>query len=95
MALIEIEELRLDRGAGLAIEIASRLIGQDELRLHEKGPREGNPLLLATGELARPVGQARREPYFVEEIAGAALEAAPPLDAAGHQHDFEGGELGQ
>ena len=44
-------------GAGTRVEVAGRLVGEDDLRPAGQGPRHGHPLLLAAGELARPVPQ--------------------------------------
>src|SRR5262249_27375512 len=47
---------------GLRVEIAGRLVGQDQLRVVDERARDGDPLLLAARELARlvvvPVGEA-------------------------------------
>ena len=44
-------------GAGARVEVAGRLVGEDDLRPAGQRPRGRDPLLLAAGELARPVAQ--------------------------------------
>ena len=41
-----------DLGAGAAVEVAGRLVGEDDLRPARQGARHGDALLLAAGELA-------------------------------------------
>jgi hypothetical protein len=50
----------LDAGAG--VEVAGRFVGQDEGRLHDEGTGDGDPLLLAAGELVGEVIGAVAEP---------------------------------
>ena len=44
-------------GAGARVEVAGRLVGEDDLGSAGERPGDGDPLLLAAGELARPVVQ--------------------------------------
>ena len=48
----------------LAIEVAGRLVGDDDLRIGDDGARDGDALLLATRELARrvigPIGKVHQ-----------------------------------
>src|SRR5262249_34667922 len=44
-------------GAGLRVEVAGRLIGEDDLRPARQRAGDGYPLLLAAGQLAGPVLQ--------------------------------------
>src|SRR5205814_1702352 len=53
--------------ARLQIEVAGRLVGQEEQRIGQQGPRDGHPLLLAAGELIRKMLRARRESQLAEE----------------------------
>jgi hypothetical protein len=51
-----------DLGAAVGVEVAGRLVGQDDLRLVDQGPGDGDALLLAARELGRlvvgSIGQA-------------------------------------
>ena len=51
---------REDLGAGARVEVAGRLVGEDDLRPAGQGPGDGDALLLAAGELARAVRRAGR-----------------------------------
>jgi len=42
-----------DQFAGASVQIAGRLIGQQDLRLSDERPGQRQPLLLAAGKLAR------------------------------------------
>jgi hypothetical protein len=44
---------RKELGTGPGVEVPRRLVGEHNLRLGGECPRNGNALLLATGELAR------------------------------------------
>ena len=46
---VQLTEERKQGIAGMGIEVACRLIGQDEIRLLHQGARDGDPLLFATG----------------------------------------------
>ena len=89
----EIVNLRARRG----VEVARRLVGQDELRLEDQRARQGHALLLAARELAGAVGGALLEAHFVEQRSREPLHLAlrPPLDQTRHHHVFQGVELRQ
>ena len=42
-----------DLGAGLRVEVAGRLVGEDDVGPAGQGPGHGDPLLLAARQLAR------------------------------------------
>src|SRR4051812_24041293 len=44
--------------AGLGVEVAGRLVGEDDLGSGDEGAGGGDPLLLATGQLGRAVAEA-------------------------------------
>ena len=49
-----------------AVEVAGRLVGQDQLRPRRERARERDALLLAAGELPRIMGEAMREPDRIQ-----------------------------
>ena len=79
---IQPEEHLDDRPAGLRIEIAGGLVGEENLRPVDEGPGERDALLLAAGKLERvmlePVAQADpREQLGGLAAAGRFRPAAP------------------
>ena len=54
------------------VEIAGRLVGQQQRRLHHQRPRNRDALLLAAGQLARPMLQTFGQSDPSQEIRGAA-----------------------
>jgi hypothetical protein len=58
-ALLGVQRLeqRHDLLAGAGVEVAGRLVGQQHLRVADQGAGDGHPLLLAAGQLGRPVVQ--------------------------------------
>ena len=61
--------------AGLGVEVAGRLVGQDDGGIGHQRPRDGHPLPLSARELVRPVLHAVRQPDRLEGLLG----APPPL----------------
>ena len=49
-------------GADAGVEVAGRLVGEDQVGPGDQRPGDGHPLLLAAGELARPVREPVAEP---------------------------------
>ena len=95
---VELEEQLVDRLAGRAIEVAGRLVGEQQRRLEHHRARERHALLLAAGQLARPVREAVREADAAEDVGGASCARArigDALDQRRHHHVLERGELGQ
>ncbi len=70
----EIQDLR----AGLLVEVARRLIGQQDLRVVHQCPGDRNALALAAGELARPVPQPVPEPEGLQQIGGVVANGPDP-----------------
>ena len=60
--VVEFLEQAHDLDAGAGVEIAGRLVGQDQFRLVDQGAGDGDALLLSAGKLAgmmvAPVAQA-------------------------------------
>ena len=77
--------------AGGAIEVARRLVGEDQRRLHDGGARDRHPLALAAGELVRPVPGAVGDAVVVQRLRDA-RGALLRRDAG--QHHRQGDVLG-
>jgi len=79
------------------IQVTGGFVGQKQGRFQHQGPGQGNPLLLAAGELARtmikPMGQANP----VKQVSGAMTYSLFRLatDPAGHHDIFQGGKFRQ
>ena len=59
----------LENAAGVfRIEIARGLVGENQLRPIQQGPRDGGPLLLARAELGRPVPDAVLKPELLQKL---------------------------
>ena len=84
--LVELEQQVADALAGVAVEVAGGLVGEQHVGFGGEGAGDGDALLLATGELARVVPQALAEADAIEQVAGAfaGVRAAFELQ---RQHD--------
>ena len=69
--VVDLPENVEDIGFGIFVEVAGRLVRQDELRLVHERARQGHAPLLAAGKLAGigidPVAQA----YQLQQVGGA------------------------
>src|SRR5689334_10478963 len=54
-------------GAGARVEVAGRLVGEDDVRPRDQGAGARDPLLLAAGELGRAVAQPVAEADRVDD----------------------------
>ena len=61
---------RDDLAAGLGVEVAGRLVGEQDARPVDEGAGDGGALHLAAGQLARPVVQPAAEADAVEQLDG-------------------------
>ncbi len=61
---------RVDLVAGFRIQLARRLIGQQQDRLLDQRPGDRHSLLFATGKLVRAVVQPIFEPNLGQEVDG-------------------------
>ena len=86
-----------DRFSSAAVEIAGRLIGQQDLRLGDERPGQGQPLLLASGKLARTMMPARFQSYFAQPAGRFLFRSGERLPARqqGHGYVLQRSELGQ
>jgi len=53
------------------VEIAGRLVGEQQRRVVHQRPRDGDTLLLASGELIRMVAQPVAEAHGLQRVGGA------------------------
>src|SRR5947208_2327331 len=75
---------REDLRAGLRVEVAGRLVGEDQARVVDERPRQREPLLLATGHLMRPAAAQMRQPELVNQpLCPAPAGAVAPVDPGG------------
>ena len=58
---IELTQHGHDLGRGLAVEVAGRLVGEQQVGLADEGARDRDPLLLAARQLARQMPGAMRD----------------------------------
>ena len=65
-----------DRAAGARVELACRLVGEEQVRAIGERPRDGDPLLLAAGQLVRSVARAIGQTDDIEESRDALLPLA-------------------
>ncbi len=63
--------------AGLGIQRARGLVGQDDLRARDKGAGDGDTLLLAAGHLVGKVRSPGREPQLVQVLHGQLVALLP------------------
>ena len=54
------------RVGGVAVQVPSRFIGQQKLRLSDERAGQRRPLLLSAGKLSRPVMRPLRQPNFLQ-----------------------------
>ena len=69
--LVQLEQQVGDRGAGVGVEVARRLVGEEDARPMDEGPRQSDALLLAAGKLDRVMAEAVAEADAVEQLGGA------------------------
>ena len=72
-----------DRLAGGAVEVAGRLVGQQQAGCRGEGAGQGDPLLLAAGELAGQVGQPVTQPDRAQIGLGAVGGIGAPASSSG------------
>ena len=65
-------------GTAGAVEVAGRLVGQEQGRLGDQGAGDGDALLLPAGQLGRLVGQPVGEPQPLERLAARASRSRRP-----------------
>ncbi len=83
-------------GAGDAIQLTGRLVGQDQLGPLEDRAGNRDPLLLAAGKLVWAMVEPPPQPHVFQELNGPCAEVAP--DAPRHvrnEHVVDRRQVGQ
>ncbi len=75
--LIDLSEQAVYRIRRFRIKITRRLVGQNHRRSVYQRPRNGHPLLLATGKFSRPVTHPFPKPDTLHQLPGPDLYFAP------------------
>jgi hypothetical protein len=75
-----------DAGAGGGVEVAGRLVGEQQARLHGEGARDGDALLLAAGQMLGIMAEALRKPDARQHLLGIGARAVAPGQFQ-RQHD--------
>lgn len=88
--LVQIEQQVADALAGVAVEVAGRLVGEQHVRLGGEGAGDGYPLLFATGELARRMVQALPEPDALEQFGRSLAGIPAAIQLQGQHHVLQG-----
>ena len=92
---IEFEEHVDDGAACFVVEVAGRLVGEEDFRAVDKSAGQGNALLLAAGELVRIVAGAVGQADPGEVVEGGGLRTADPAQLERHEDVLQGGERGE
>ena len=83
--LVELAEELHDRFAALRIEVAGRLVGEQDDRLAGDRARHGDALLLTAGQLARQVFRAVRHAHALEGVGHTLAAFGRPHPAVGER----------
>src|SRR5450631_2309265 len=70
----DLEDLR----AGRVVEVAGWLVGEQDRRPRDEGPRHGNALLLARRQLVRPMALLALEIHGLDDLADSGRDIAAP-----------------
>ena len=84
----DVVEQRHDRGAGLRVEIARRLVGENQRRIHHQRPGDGDSLHLAAGQLRRSVLGSISEVHQGQQLQRAGFDLRHPgaVEQLRHRH---------
>ena len=74
---VELVEQAEDLGRRARVEVARRLVGQDQGRLGDERPGDGDALLLAAGQLAGPVADPVGQADLLEARSARGAGAPP------------------
>jgi acyl-CoA thioesterase-1 len=92
---VEVEQQIRHRLAGLAIEIAGRFVGEQQLGRAGEGACDRDALLLAAGQLARVVLEAMAQPDLVQRLERALARSLDTADLERQHHVFQRAEARQ
>ena len=67
---VQVEQQLADGLGGVAVEVAGRLVGQQQDRLVDQRPGDGHALPLAAGQLGRAVVEPAGQADAVEQLTG-------------------------
>ena len=87
-ALVQIVDQRQNLLAGVRIEIAGGLVGQQNRRIDGERARDGDALALAAGKFVGQVREAVRELHQVQQLAGAFVDLPRPAAQMQRQRDI-------
>ena len=95
--LVEVVDEAQDFGAGVGVEIAGGLVGEEDGRLEGQGAGDGDALALAAGELVGQVVEAVVEADELEQAAGARFDflAREAFEVEREGHVLDAGERGE
>src|SRR5438309_9556957 len=96
-ARVDLQQQLNDLPGGRWIEVASRLVRQENPRVVHESARNRDPLLLPTGELVRILVLLPLEAYDAEDLLDLGLEVAQGAlgDAQGKAHVLKDREVGE
>lgn len=92
--LVQLEKHGDDAFAGLAIQVAGGLVGKEDFRAVDESTREGDTLLLATGELCGIMVEAVAQAHASEEFHSEVLHLPSTSELFGDHHVLQSGERG-
>ena len=94
---VQLTEERKQGITGMAIEVARRLVGKDEVRLLHQSARDGNPLLFTAGEFPRLMMETFAQADFAQELCRFArdIRKIALLDHGREARILQGCEFGQ
>jgi hypothetical protein len=94
---VQVLDERQDLGAGAAVQIAGRLVGEQDRRVDRQGAGNRHALAFAAREFFGEVRQSLAELHELQQFAGACIHLAPrPAAQVQRQADvLQAGERGQ
>ena len=92
-ALVEVGQERHHDRLVDRVEVPRRLVGEDQRRLVDQRPGDADPLLLASGELARQMAQPLAQAHPAQRLLGLAA-VGHAVDVLGEHDVLQRGEVG-
>ncbi len=89
---VQVEEQSLDGFRRVRVQVSRRLVGEKDPRPVDKGPSQGDPLLLPSGKLSGVVTETVPQAHLLQQFSRPrpGVRLAPEL--AGNHHVFLGGQ---